>query len=100
MDDRQKYIEERLLELSHKKDKDELDLQEKEDLERELNDLIYKDVKKESYKLPLSFSMYDTCYCMSKCATPCGRQQKPVGIYTASDLGKVCSDYTAITEEK
>lgn len=90
---RKTYIERRLIELAHKEKRDSLDIQEEKDLTKELEDIYAKNIKKESYKLPPTTSMYDTCYCMSKCVTPCGRQQKPEGIYTASDLGQVCSDY-------
>lgn len=90
---RKTYIERRLIELSHKEKRDSLDIQEEKDLEKELNELMYKDIKKESYKLPLNISMYDMCYCSSKCITSCGRKQSSVGIHTASDFSKVCSDY-------
>jgi hypothetical protein len=91
--DRKIYIERRLMELSHKEDKDILDVEEEKNLEKELEDIYSKNIKKESYKLPFYISMYDMCYCCANCKTKCGRRKAPVGVHTASDFSSVCSDY-------
>lgn len=91
--DRKTYIERRLMELSHKEDKDILDIEEEKNLEKELKDIYSKNIKKESYKLSVDSSMYDMCYCHANCKTKCARRQVPIGIYTTSDFSNVCSDY-------
>ena len=71
-----------------------------EGLRRELNmtqeqreAIIGKWFKKESYRLPEDFPMYDMCFCTAHCKTPCARKKGMSGIYTASNFSKHCTDF-------
>ena len=53
-------------------------------------------MKKYSYKLPEDYPMYDMCYCIAKCKTPCARKKPCVGICTASDFTNSCKELKRI----